>query len=669
MSILACVGMVISLAAIPPGDPDFEKQWNLDNFGQKVNGVDGVEGADIKALSAWNRHAGTRPVVVALIGAGVNPHEEFADRLLPGYVSSLAGGDPFSTLDVGENGTRAAGIIAAKRDNGIGIAGINDQVRILPVRVASDSDVSAESVAEGLVWAVDHGADIALVLIQFYEGAQVLADAVAYANSNDVLVVAPAGHDGAHTIAFPAAYENCLAVSATNHRDEIAAFSNAGIEVDLSAPGESIWSTIGVNQYGYGNGGDTFGAAAHVAGVASLMRSYSPSLSAAQIRLLLLQTADDLGEPGFDEHFGAGRLNADQALEATPMPLLRIEPLAAIPTTIPPLQTVSFPIRVVNGTGTLNPTSPELVYRTQPGPFANSIRMQSLGGNSYSAILPSLPCDTSIDFYMIAGALSGLTVTDPAHAPAELHHLEVDPDVVIFDDDFEEDLGWETAVGGAGTTGAWIRAEPTGTTSGITPVQPEYDRTEDLGDQCFFTGQHVSGSIGSNDVDLGPVVLISPVINVGQNSDIEVRFASWVYSNIGTPDSLTMEFSRDAGATWTTGVIIPNTFGWIDQSVALDLFPSITGSQLRVRFTISDIPSDSLTEAAVDDFEVVSRSCAPVQGDINGDGIVNLRDMGNMGGCLSGPSASRGSGCIPADLNADSHVDLRDVSVLYRSFH
>ncbi len=668
MSLVLCLGTIALGVLMAPNDPDFDKQWALENIGQAVNGVNGIPGSDIKAQAAWDLHAGARPVIVAIIGAGVNPHEEFADRVLPGYVSSLAGGDPYSTLDIGQNGTRAAGVIAAKRDNGIGIAGLNDHAIILPVRVASNVNVSAESVAEGLTWAADHGAEIALVLIQFSESNQALADAVSYAFAHGVLVVAPAGHDGSQTVAFPAAYEDCLAVSATTNEDQIASFSNSGPEVDLAAPGEWIWSTIGLDSYGYGNEGDTFLPAAYVAGVASLMRSYSPGISAMQIREILLQNADDLGDTGVDEIFGAGRLNAYGALKGTPIPLLRMEPLAPIPASVPPMHNVSFPIRIVNGTGTLNPTSPELVYRFGPGPFTNSTRLQLVNGSNYSAVLPAIPCESSIDFYLIASALSGLTVTDPANAPADLHHLVVDPEILIFEDDFEDDQGWEATTIGAGTTGAWVRDEPIGTFSNVIPVQPEFDRSEDHGSLCYFTGQHSGGSIGSNDVDLGPVILTSPTIDISQYANVELQFACWLYTSIGTPDSLTVQISRDNGATWTTASLISATDGWEFKSLSLNDFPNAIGTQLRVRFTISDIPSDSLTEAAVDEFRVFAYQCEAIQGDLNGDGIVNMADMGVLGGCMTGPQASLTGNCTRADANGDSHVDLRDASVLFSHF-
>ena len=191
----------VAWLAVPPADPDFSKQWALQNTGQVVGGSSGLAGADIGAVAAWDHHPGTRRVVVALIGAGVNPHEEYAGRLLPGYASLLAGGDPYSTLDTGfgGNGTRSAGIIAAARNNNAGIAGLNDRVEILPVRVAQGPSTSPEAIADGLIWAVDQEADIAVILVQLATSQSALADAVQYAAQRDVLVIAPASGVPIHT--------------------------------------------------------------------------------------------------------------------------------------------------------------------------------------------------------------------------------------------------------------------------------------------------------------------------------------------------------------------------------------------------------------------------------------------------------------------------------------
>jgi len=92
----------------PPNDPDFPNQWALSNEGQLIQGEPGAPGADISAIAAWEAFEPSVPVVVAIVGSGVNPHPEFADRLLEGHVTSLAGGDPYSTLETIDVGTRVA---------------------------------------------------------------------------------------------------------------------------------------------------------------------------------------------------------------------------------------------------------------------------------------------------------------------------------------------------------------------------------------------------------------------------------------------------------------------------------------------------------------------------------------------------------------------------------
>src|SRR3990172_3974965 len=92
--------------AAVPNDPDFGQQWALLNVGQMVNGRSGEPGADVTAPEGWAIHAGAFGVIVAIVGTGVDPHPEFADRLLEGFVAPLAGGDPYSTLDTANHGTR-----------------------------------------------------------------------------------------------------------------------------------------------------------------------------------------------------------------------------------------------------------------------------------------------------------------------------------------------------------------------------------------------------------------------------------------------------------------------------------------------------------------------------------------------------------------------------------
>ncbi len=666
-SVRGVCGIVVSLSAMVsafagpasiPNDPDFVYQWALLNTGQTVERQIGTVGADIRALPAWDIYPGSSSVTVAIVDTGVDPHPEFADRLLEGYAAPSAGGDPYSTLDTASHGTHVAGIIGAARGNGAGIAGINDRAWLLPVRVLQGTVGTEASAAEGIVWAVDHGADVIAVPLQFYEGTPKLADAVAYAAAKDVVVVAPAGHRTTDVVAFPAAFDGCIAVSATTNEDLPASFSNYGPQVDLSAPSQDIWSTQSGGGYGFETQPSSAYAAAYVAGVASLIRSYAPQLTAVEVRQILMDSADDLGDPGWDPKFGAGRLNARRALELTPLPALRFEYVDPLPVTVQPDTPTTFSIRIADAAQRVVPTSAVLLFRTSTADFAAPSPLRPLGGGLFEVKLPAAPCEANIEYYLSAAGDGGAVVKDPLDAPTSLHAVRAIRYEHLFDDDFEEDLGWEIVTeGGSTTRGAWTRVVPVGTSA-----QPAYDYSTDNGRYCFVTGQHFSGDAGTNDVDGGPVRLISPVIPLPAG-DAEVTYALWFYTLSGKADVLEVEMSRDGGASWVLVETVGPTHGWSEHSFRLSDFPQAVGDHLRVRFTTADVPSpgDSLTEAAVDEFHVRAIECSSVRGDFDGDGDVDLADLARLPGCWKGPiTAFNDPACGPFDFDADGHIDLRD---------
>jgi hypothetical protein len=664
---LLCAGCaVVPTAAGPPSvpnDPDFANQWALLNTGQVVNEKAGMPGADIGALAAWDIYPGSS-VVVAIIGTGVDPHPEFANRLLEGYVAPSAGGDPYSTLDTASVGTHVAGIIGAATGNGIGIAGINDHVWLLPVRVLQDNDATEASVAEGIEWAVDHGADVIVVPLQFYVGTQRLAAAVAYAAAYDVIVVAPAGHTSSD-VTFPAAFESCIAVSSTTSEDKLASFSNYGLQVDLSAPSQDIWSTHPGGTYGFEMHAWSASAAAYVAGVASLIRSYAPQLSAEEVTHILIDSADDLGKSDWDPYFGAGRLNAQRALELTPLPALRFEYIDPLPTTIPPDMITSFTIRIANAAQTVVPDSAALVYRTSAAGFAAPRPLRPLEGGLFAVEFTAEPCDTTIEYYLTVEGSSGAVVTDPLDAPATLHTVHVIRYRPLFDDDFEKALGWEIVTeGGSATTGAWTQVIPVGTSA-----QPAYDYSTDYGRYCFITGQHFGGDDpGINDVDGGPVRLISPLMPL-TTPDAEVTYARWFHTSSVTPDLLTIDLSRNGGVSWVVAEAVDTTQRWTTHSFRLSEFPGAVGNQLRVRFTTSDLPPASLTEAGVDEFHVRALECSTILGDADGDGDVDLVDFGRLRECWMGPiNVPADPTCVAFDLHGDGRVDLKDFQAFENHF-
>jgi len=580
----------ISARGAVPNDPDWPLQWGLHNIGQTVEGQEGVIGADVDALAAWDLHQGTSSVLVAIVGSGIDPHPEFADRLLPGIATI---GDPFDERDVCPQDTHLAGIIAATMGNGVGVAGLNPFARILPVRVLGGCTGGEEAAAEGILWAVDQGADVILVPLQFYGKAARLETAVAYAAANDVVVVAPTGNTGDDQVAFPAAFDDCIAVSGTTNLDALSVNSNFGADVDLAAPGLFIWSTWINDGYGYLEPPrDSAAAAAFVAGVASLVRSYAPPLSAAGVRQVLLDTADDLGDPGWDHLYGAGRVNARRALESAPAPALRFEHTERLPMLLNPDRETTFQVHIVDVAESVVIPLARLYYRSDSGGFVRS-SLAHVGGTLFEGQLPATPCQENLEYYLFAVGNGGSVVTHPLDAPATFRNAEAIIWQEIFADDFEQDGGWEVE-GGDNTTGRWSRVDPVGTAA-----QPEYDASRGDASDCYVTGQHFGGSDGTNDVDGGPVVLTSPVIPLGSH-DAEISYARWFHcSGTGDEDFLAVEMSRDNGSTWEHVESVASTDAWVQASFRLSDFPEVSGSQLRVRFSTSDSPNDSLTEGRI----------------------------------------------------------------------
>lgn len=312
-----------------PNDTDFNLLYGMHNTGQ----TGGTADADIDAVEAWDIHTGDLgTVVVAIIDSGVNPHTEFGDRLIPGQ-NIVNPGDPLNTTDTCPHGTHVAGTAAAAGDNGVGVAGVTWGANIMPVRVVTGCNGFVSQLAAGIQWAADNGADVLNMSLQYYNlsipEAQNLQNVVNYAYGLGIVLVAAAGNNnlgGIGVIAYPARLNNVIAVTATDHNDAFASFSNSGPQAAISAPGKDIRSTWISNGYAYQFG--TSMASPHVAGAAALLWSYEPSLTPVQIYDLLRYSTDDRGLAGWDSQFGEGRLNVGRAMAQAPCmiegPLLEV---------------------------------------------------------------------------------------------------------------------------------------------------------------------------------------------------------------------------------------------------------------------------------------------------------------------------------------------------------
>lgn len=302
-----------------PLDPFFRQQYYLENTGQLIEGQSGVAGADARVRDAWQLTTGSPSVVIAVLDTGVSQsHPDLVGKTVPGQNFTVS--PPNANTEDSwyiSHGTECAGVIAAATNNQTGMAGIAWNSLIMPVKIANVFGMSSESqCGSGLVWATDRGARVASISLGFALGTSYLSDAVNYALARNVVVCASAGNTPGVPLFFPARYPNVISVGATTNQDELATFTTTGPELFLAAPGVDVLTTTDTlgspDTYTYQSG--TSFSCPIVAGVVGLVISASPQLSNEQVRFILLLTADDLGEPGRDDSYGWGRVNALSAV-------------------------------------------------------------------------------------------------------------------------------------------------------------------------------------------------------------------------------------------------------------------------------------------------------------------------------------------------------------------
>lgn len=285
------------------GDPGSSSQWGLDA---------------VRAPAAWNVTTGTRAAELCVLDSGVAwDHPDLAANVWtgPDGARGFNAIDPrLTAYDDAGHGTHMAGIAAAGVRNGVGGAGVAN-VTILPVKVLDATGTGKEDdLATGLVWCADRGADVALMALSVDNDGPTVRNALQYAASRDVLLVASAGNKGSCSscVAYPARDSNVVAVSAVAKDRTLAPFSSQGPQVELAAPGVDIVSTFTGAGYAYGSG--TSQAAAFVAGAAALLRDAHPDASAPTVRAALQHGARDLGAAGPDARYGYGLLDVAAAL-------------------------------------------------------------------------------------------------------------------------------------------------------------------------------------------------------------------------------------------------------------------------------------------------------------------------------------------------------------------
>lgn len=336
-----------------PDDPYFQYQWNFDN-------------THLNMELAWDiERGGTSSVIVGILDTGV----AFEDYAIPGHeVDSVTSADGYyhqspdlattyfvqgydainqdgHPNDMHGHGSHCAGTVAQSTDNNKGVAGMAFRVSIMPVRVLNSyGSGSCDQIADGINYAYQNGADVISMSLGGAPGDSVgfgvVHQAIINADNAGTVVIAAAGNSGSGELSYPAAFEECIAVGATDIDNTLAPYSQWGDGIDVVAPGGDLYDTIPGTNYaagvlqstywfmndGYGQlaSVDSFGytflqgtsmATPHVAGLAALMISHGITGSSA-IKSAIYNTCTDLGAAGYDLYYGHGLINPPMALDA-----------------------------------------------------------------------------------------------------------------------------------------------------------------------------------------------------------------------------------------------------------------------------------------------------------------------------------------------------------------
>jgi len=311
-----------------PNDAEIDQQWYLEK---------------VQARAAWDLR-GASNTLIGVVDSGFNlDHPDLADNIwtntneIPNngidddgndYVDDVTGWDfgdednnptyeqdPALDDNIRWHGTAVAGVASAVTDNGIGMASLAFNARIMPVKVMTqDGTIYTHITAYGIVYAADNGADIINVSLGGGSASNLEREAIAHACSLGVLVVASAGNDGTEDEVYPAAFREALSVAAVGMSDRKANFSSYGYTVDMSAPGVQMFTLNGQAGYSYPDG--TSFSAPLVASIAALVMSVHPEWSGVQAGEQVRVSADPIDHlnPAYTDRLGYGRANAYRAL-------------------------------------------------------------------------------------------------------------------------------------------------------------------------------------------------------------------------------------------------------------------------------------------------------------------------------------------------------------------
>ncbi len=568
-----------------PNDPDLASQWHHD-----PDRMDSCVG--------WDLHTGDPAVVVGYCDTGLLlTHEDLQLHRQEAYnavdqVWESAGGQ---VGPVHPHGTWVTGCGSGNGDNAIGIAGVGWNLghRMLRVSNSSSGSASLSVLQHAARTSIENGDRVASISYSGVDADSNLTTA-SYVKSIGGLMVWAAGNDSRNLGFGDRDADDLIVAGATDENDNLASFSAYGIFVDLTAPGNNIHTTGDSADDDYDSVSGTSFATPLTAGLIALLWSYAPSLTPDEVEDLLKAGCEDLGSAGLDDTFGHGRIDVAGVLAQ--LALQFVYPNGQ-PTEVELTGGTTVAIDVV--AGGVSPVAGSGRLHVDDGAGWRSTAMADLAPASFVATFPGLPaadCADPVRWYVTVDGSDGKTYASPlsgAAAPFTANGTHPGcAETTLVDLDFETAVGWSVNDIGV-NDGSWSRGVP------VDGDRGDPDADYDGSGQCFVT----DNVAGNSDVDGGPTQLLSPIYDLTGHHAVELSYARWFDNDDRDGDRLDVEFSADGGATWVVAESVAHVNGWVHVTHDVGSLVPLTRNFL-VRFSATDNPNNSVTEAGIDGFRL-----------------------------------------------------------------
>ncbi len=478
----------------------------------------------IQAPQAWDITTGNTTIKVAVVDDAVlTTHPDLIPNLVAGRDVADNDNDAMPNETGMSHGTHVAGIVSAATNNGVGVASIGFNVKIIPVK-SSNTSTSITDAYAGVVWAYQNDADVINMSWGGSGFSQTGQNIMNNAANAGCVNVAAAGNDGVNSVFYPAGYTNVISVASTTTTDAKSSFSNYGSWIDISAPGSAIRSTYFNSSYAptYANLDGTSMASPMVAGLCGLVKSVNPQMTRTQIENCVLSTATNINSSNsnFIGQLGAGRINAYQAV------------LCAQATTNAP------PIAVIQADNPLRcPGGSIQFYGSSIGGLPTSYSWSFPGGNpSTSSAQNPLVTYPNLGTFNVSLTLTNSFGNDTETLNGYVSISSSGTDI-FFTEDFEN--------GTLATSGWTVQNPDNGITWGLFSVAGSTSGSNAAGVNLFNYETR-----GQRDG------LISPVLDFSNHSNIQLDFqhAHRRYS-ADYRDSLIVYVSTNGGTTYPHRVL------------------------------------------------------------------------------------------------------------------